>query len=422
MDIFRLFADARKQVLPPVQPQVLPAPGCPYTLRLLFTYSSSSTYLIRERDKYGEYPNVYAKVYFKLPTRLPTLIILSDSGTGLDTKNDMTLHYDAGNHPQDSQLPSSWNIATFLRSTLNPGHAAPYIVLTTHCHYDHICGIQHLLDAKVNLTVLASSYDINFLVPWKNLQKHSLCPLLGLKAPEYDAHWVEDAQKITAVGPSFPQNRFQTSITVIHTPGHTPDSISWYDSDSCTLCVGDMFYEKESDETRSGSGGRWEREPPQPVIFTPESNIIDWNASMHRLLDYVRYLNRKMGTDAPHLIVSDEQDGIGCEVSFEEILAPDEDWSVIDTIPSKRRVALCASHVTIGTDAEFALSEMLSFMMRIQLDQVPRRKVPNYQYFDDAWLWDDALDSRDADDHFNSGARNHQFSVQAPWSIIHRTT
>lgn len=392
-----------------------PTPTCPYSIQLLYSNASSSTYVIREKDVFGEYPNIYAKVYFKNPTRLPLVIILSDTGTGRNQKNE--------GHEKDFsnalRLPSSpqyWNIATFLSTVLNPGHDAPYVVLTTHCHFDHICGIQHFLDANVNLTVLASSNDIGFLTPWRALQKHSLCELLDLKAPKYDARWVEDAQRIVVGGLSLPPDRFSTSIRVIHTPGHTPDSMSWYDDDSHTLCVGDSFYEKESDETRSGSGGQWKREPPQPVIFTNESNIIQWNASMHRLVDFVRYENRKLGTDNSRPLVSYKQDGLGYAVDFEELSTFDDDWSEIKTVPSRRRVVLCASHVTIGTDAEFALLDMLAFMLRVELDQVPRMKVPDLQDGQDAWLWDDALGDGHVHDY------QYQYSVRAPWSIIHRTT
>lgn len=422
MAFFRRWTGKSEQAPASARQPVSSMPGCPYSIQLLHTNSFSSTYVIREKDEYGEFPNIYVKVYFSEPSRLPTVVVLSDSGTGLNIQNNQSLDNCGRNSSRNSHLPSSWNIATFLSSVLNPQHAAPYVVLTTHCHYDHICGIQHLLDAKVNLTVLSSSYDVGFLTPWSNLQKHSLCDLLGLQAPRYDARWIEDAQRITVTGHPFPRNRFQTSITVIHTPGHTPDSISWYDSDSCTLCVGDMFYEKESDETRSGSDGQWNREPPQPVIFTHESNIVDWNASMHRLLDYVRFLNRRMGTDTIQFAVPPKQDGLGCEVVFKEVSTPEDEWSVIDTVPSKRRVALCASHVTIGTDAELALSEMLAFMLRIQLDQVPKQKVQDSHFGHETWLWDDALASQDSDDYKTRRTQFHQFSVKAPWSIIHRTT
>lgn len=374
---------------------------CSYTIQLLFMNASSSIYVIREHDAYGEFPNIYVKVYFNDTDRIPKFIILSDSGTGLDTE-----------HHQ--------NIATFLARVLNAGHAAPYILLTTHCHYDHIGGIRHLLDANGKITVFASSYDKDFLTPWRSLQKHSLCPYLGLKAPEYDAHWIEDGQRITYSDPAISHQRIQTSITVIQTPGHTPDSISWYDHDSYTLCVSDMFYEKESDETRSGSGGSWGREPPQPVVFVSSSNIVQWNASMHRLLDLVRYENRKLGSEAhcaspPHI-----QDGLGDHVVFEDTPICEEGWSLIRTIPSRRRVALCASHVTISTDAEFSLLEMLAFMLRVQLDQVPKIKACDVEGNNDVWLWDDALGTL-------SGLEKRElsacpYSIKAPWSIIHETT
>ncbi|KAK5949230.1 hypothetical protein OHC33_009771 [Knufia fluminis] len=399
---------------------------CPYTIQHLYTTSHSRTYLIREKDAFGEYPNIYVKVQLGTDGQQTDVIILSDSGTGLDVsiENDSipSALVSNGSDARRTRPPKRWNIATFLELTLNPGHAAPYLVMTTHCHYDHICGIQHLLNAETDVTVLSSSYDKGFLTPWRNLQKHSLCDLNGLKAPKYDARFVDDAQRIS-YDPKGHGGPTDSSITVIHTPGHTPDSMSWYDHDTYTLCVGDMFYERESDETRSGSSGHWTREPPQPVIFTKDSNIVDWNASMHRLLDFVRYENRKLGTNSTHPPMASpgyRQNGQGIALDYTERATHDEEWSMITAVPSRRRVALCAGHVTIATDAEFALLNMLAFMLRIQLDQVPKKKVDDIEGNDDAWLWDDSLPSGPASSQ--SGATEVQFSVSAPWSVIHRVS
>ena len=376
--------------------------NAPYSIQLLFSTEQSSSFVIREKDNYGEYPNIFAKVYYTDEGRKPIVVILSDTGTGLNAPGGSTTR-------PSSQNPVRWNIATFLSTTVNQNHAAPYIVLTTHCHYDHIMGIHQLLEANAQVTMFSSSHDKNYLTPWRNLQKHSLCELIGLKAPVYDARWIDDVQRLPFTDSD--GTKKQSSVTVIHTPGHTPDSISWYDRDSSTLCVGDMFYEKESDETRSGSQGRWSREPVQPVIFTHDSNIVDWNASMHRLLDFVRYENRRMGTEE-RSDAGYRQTGQGVPLTFIE--TSKEDWSFISATPARRRVVLCAAHVTIATDAEFALLNMLAFMLRIQLDQVPKKRTTDIEGGDDAWLWDDCLDQH------SKGSSSCQYSVKAPWSIVHR--
>lgn len=365
-----------------------------YSIRLISSSPASATYAIREKDNFGEYPNIFAKVYYELDD-IPSTIILSDSGTGLDSKNGQ-------------------NIATFLEATINPGHIAPYVVITTHCHYDHICGIQKLLDAHTNVKVLSSSHDVSYITPWRKLQRHSLCEANGLLAPRYDGNWVDDCQKVTF----WKQGRLQTSsITVIHTPGHTPDSLSWYDHESHALCVGDMFYEKESDETRSGSHGLWPREPPQPVIFTDDSNIIEWNASMHRLLDFVQAENRRLTTHQDTIgDACKEQVGTGTPFTFDTTMSNDEDnWALITSCPTRKRVTICASHVTVETDAETALLDMLNFMLRIQLDQVPRQKVQTPDGRTDVWLWDDCQQTNDTKTCSN-GCR---YSVRAPWNFVY---
>lgn len=396
---------------------------CPYSIDLLLATERESTYVIREKDNYGEYPNIYAHVYYRIPTHDPVVVVLSDTGTGLNVQNiddtKPTTQIDAIDSTV-SHEPAHWNIATFLEHTLNTGHQIPYVVLTSHCHYDHIMGIGSLQKAGADLTIYASSHSKDFLVPWSNLQKHSLAESLGLKAPKYDARWIDDAQILPYIDRSTGE-RHETSITVIHTPGHTPDSLSWYDRHTNVLSVGDMIYEQESDWTRSGSNGKWAREPPQPIIFNQASNIVDWNASLHRLIDFVRRENRRLGTDSAE---ADEkltyrQTGFGTKVDYREDAQSEENWSVISSVPARRRVALSAAHVTVAADAEFALLDCLAFMLRIQLDQVPRKLVRKDE-LGGVWLWDDALSGERRTENELTSDSVYRFSVRAPWSIIHR--
>lgn len=372
--------------------------GCPYTIHQIHWSEFSRSFVIRENDNFGEYPNIFVKCYYAANSDEPQVVVLSDSGTGL-------------NEPASSQTTASqrfsgttWNIASVLECTVNPKHGAPYIVITTHCHFDHICGIRYLIDARADLTVLASARDVSYLTPWQKLQRHSLCELMHLRAPRYQMDFVDDGSYVTF---KTSNTCLTTSIQIFHTPGHTPDSISWYDHDTNMLSVGDMLYERESPQSRSGSGGQWAAEPPMPTIFGHDSKLHDWCASVQKVLGWVRTENARLehGQSKHPVTLSDAH-------YFEE-----DDWVLVPSKEPKPRVVLSAAHVTVRTDAESALLDMLSFMLRIQLDQVPRVRVPNSEGREAMWLWDDCLKFTGTD----AFALKCRFSVQAPWQVIHKT-
>ena len=60
-------------------------------------------------------------------------------------------------------------------------------------------------------------------------------------------------------------DRTALGIMVLHTPGHTPDSLAWYDEEEMHLSVGDSFYE--------------EGEDGMAIQFPKEGNLIEWGAS-----------------------------------------------------------------------------------------------------------------------------------------------
>lgn len=62
-------------------------------------------------------------------------------------------------------------------------------------------------------------------------------------------------------------------MTILHTPGHTPDEIALYDEAEKMLYVGDSLYE-------------WE-----PIIFPKEGSIITWFSSMEYLISFVKKQN-----------------------------------------------------------------------------------------------------------------------------------
>ncbi|KAJ9616772.1 hypothetical protein H2200_000491 [Cladophialophora chaetospira] len=289
--------------------------SCPFTIQeiQLNGITDSKTYLIRERDQYGEYPHIYAQLCTASQPSLPKayvyrnysysrylngrgfeakseetpkVIVLSDTGCGTEVANTSSSWLASPYHGVSRHEPEIWNISSFLEYTINPGGRSPYLVMTTHCHYDHIMGIGKLPSSST--TVLSSSHSKSFITPYSNLQKHSLSGTLGLQAPKYDVGmWAEDMARVVyataSSGLSIP-----TPYTILHTPGHTPDSLSWYNSQLRLLCVGDSLYVKETSSTR---GAKWGREPPMPTMFDMESDLKDWFRSLDKVLKFVRERN-----------------------------------------------------------------------------------------------------------------------------------
>ena len=427
--------------------------SCPFTIaKVQFDKSkASSTWLIREHDSYGEYPHIYAKLC-SAPTsdkgKSAQVVVLSDTGCGTSTDNP---EYSNTGHLKQ---PKEWNIRTFLEFTINPQGRIPYLVVTTHCHYDHILGINKLPPSKsTNRThfealpidprhlrplsqVLSSAKGQSFITPYSNLQKHSLCSTIGLAAPHYDVTtWAHDFMEVKYTHPD--GTTIPTNITIIHTQGHTPDSLTWYDSDLHLLCVGDSFYSKESKQTRSAP---WGPEPPMPTMFDLESDMAAWWGAMGKILGFVKLKNEDLRHEftSPHRVeegvgeqaVDDQlhsnlnalktsQTGLKADAFVHDIRevnrdqdGADEDdaWLIINK--DAPRVKLCAAHTTLSLDAETAILEMRSFFSAVISAEVPSKKVEDGPRGEVRWLWDyDLGKTKD---------KRSAFSILAPLSLIRR--
>jgi hypothetical protein len=86
---------------------------------------NDTTFVIVEDDKWREDPFIYVKVY-------DSVIVLIDTGCGGASKDP------------DVQLKSlrkfieTYPVAANGDKPLNPGGERGYVVICTHCHYDHI--------------------------------------------------------------------------------------------------------------------------------------------------------------------------------------------------------------------------------------------------------------------------------------------
>lgn len=233
------------------------------------TRLNPTTFVIREEDFYNDQPLIYVKLFSK-----PSLLVLSDTGSGghgLSPSIEVT---------SLRKYLETVPIASNSNKPLNPSGKLPYLIICTHCHNDHILGIPNFIAPKSNTTILASSYDPSFIT--NDLPTHSGCIDLDLLTPEYEvSYWARHLEIIT-------HDSMSLNIQILHTPGHTPDELAWYDSTDRYLYVGDTFYELKSPYIST------------PIMFPQEGNWVDYMHSLRFLGTFVEEENSKH-TSAPRL-------------------------------------------------------------------------------------------------------------------------
>jgi glyoxylase-like metal-dependent hydrolase (beta-lactamase superfamily II) len=262
-----------------------------------------------------------------------SVLVINDTGVGTNT-------------PCHTPTVQKWNIGNFIEQNLNPARESPYLILLSHCHYDHILGLRSLLyseqdvldaeaesnEAHPRATVISSSHAQSFVTPYEVLMEHSLCTSERLRAPIYKTSiWAGDDEKIVYEHTSGSQ--IQLPVITLHTPGHTPDSLSWYDTEERALYVGDSFYTQESTDTRNAP---WGPESPAAILFPNEGNLFDWWQSIEKLAAFVKVRN----------------------------------------IEGEKPVTLSAGHVTASVDAAKCLKDVKKFMAEVLRDEARFEEQP----------------------------------------------
>ena len=248
---------------------------------------------------------------------------------------------------------------------LNPDGKLTYLIIETHCHYDHTGGMVQFFRGGTT-EILASAAGRDFVV--SDFARNSLWPVVGT-APHYTVtKWAQAFERLT--WPFSPKTTAGTStgghaleattdlnITVIHTPGHTPDELAWYDHEEMHLYVGDSFY-------REGDEG-------MPIIFPPQGNLIEWVFSMQKLAVFVRGENARAFADA------------------EVASGPGEaDWVYVAP-----RVTVSCAHTTTAVDGAEILAELEDFSFKVFAGKVP--VVESKQKFGETFdLWKEAGEKR----------------------------
>lgn len=122
----------------------------------------------------------------------------------------------------------------------------PIIVATTHIHWDHIGGHKYFNNIAVHK--LEKDWLLNFPIPLavvkSNLLKEHCDFPKTFNIDEYEifkgnANIILDDNDVIDIG-----NR---KIRVIHTPGHSPGHICFYDIENKYLFTGDLVYEGKLD-------------------------------------------------------------------------------------------------------------------------------------------------------------------------------
>ncbi|TVY34048.1 hypothetical protein LSUB1_G007559 [Lachnellula subtilissima] len=322
---------------------------------------NSSTFLIIEDDSYGEQPYIYVKVY-------PDHLLVTDTGCNSPRSKNRSLI-------SLRQYLETFPLASNNQQPLNPNGVKAYVILCSHCHYDHILGITQFLSAKP--TIIASDFNKEFILI--DLPEHSLCKYMNTPTPQYTiTHWAKHLADFTLTDIPF-------RVQFIHTPGHTPDALAWFDIDENHLYVGDSFYERKRStripELPDDAGQAPGLPASQAAIIFPEEggNWIQYMSSLNMLLSFVLYKNMELR----------RRHGLGHA--------------------SNPRVKVGSGHLTHDADAEKMLLEVRAMFERIIAGKVQvvssgvKRGVIN-----DYWLEsEDSRFSVMAPRHLADEARKH---------------
>ncbi|KAK7033066.1 beta-lactamase-like protein [Favolaschia claudopus] len=221
------------------------------TPRAAFTTSrlTPSTFVVREyNDIYDEHPQIFVK----LSPSTGTMLII-DTGCGGATADTEVGITSLRQYIEEVRLECNGGEA------LNEGKRLKYVVVATHCHYDHILGMEQFNDSPI----LMSSHSPSFVSP-TNLPTHSLCKNMGIPTPKFKPLLVPHQYDIRS------ETGIPLGVFILHTPGHTPDELAIYDAAEKMLYVGDSLYETET------------------IIFPKEGSIGEWMASIDYLISFVK--------------------------------------------------------------------------------------------------------------------------------------
>lgn len=118
-------------------------------------------------------------------------------------------------------------------------------ILLTHGHFDHL-GAAELLREKLVAPIYVYPEDAPYLTdPYLNLSANSGQPLT---VPHYEELYDGEIIRLKANSGFY--------LKVIHTPGHTPGSVTYYSPEDRAAFVGDLIYQHGPGLTHFPGGDR----------------------------------------------------------------------------------------------------------------------------------------------------------------------
>eukprot|EP00754_Rhynchopus_humris_P014721 Rhum_TRINITY_DN14408_c17_g2::Rhum_TRINITY_DN14408_c17_g2_i1::g.88651::m.88651 len=139
---------------------------------------------------------------------------------------------------------------SYLDEHVNP-ESLPYLVLCTHIHFDHIGGNCEfcrggpggVAGSEVWMSGASRAFTENYATT-------SLAAAHGVEvAPFTVSRWLEDGERIVvssaaaaAAGSGGSGGNDEEYLEVLHTPGHTPDSVALYYPAADRIFIGDSLY------------------------------------------------------------------------------------------------------------------------------------------------------------------------------------
>lgn len=138
-------------------------------------------------------------------------------------------------------------------------------ILLTHGHFDHL-GAAELLREKLVAPIYVYPSDARYLTdPSLNLSAQSGIPMT---VPHYEE--LTDGEIIRLKANS------QFTLRVIHTPGHTPGSVTYYTERDSAAFVGDTLYQHGPGLTQfpGGNPAELERSIVRKILTLPPDTVL----------------------------------------------------------------------------------------------------------------------------------------------------
>ncbi len=157
--------------------------------------------------------------------------------------------YIVSNQAQQCLIFDPGEEAQKIEALLKRKQLQPLAILLTHAHFDHIGAVEELRAAH-SIPVYLHQKERDFLASPKlnGSAKYAAVPDYRVSPAD---HWIADESEL-AVGP------FQ--LTLFHTPGHSPGSVSFYFAEDRFAIVGDTLF--------AGSIGRTDlAEGSEPLLL-----------------------------------------------------------------------------------------------------------------------------------------------------------